>query len=319
MNNLVSVLVSAYNHENYVQETIKSIINQTYQNIELIILDDGSKDKTWDKICEMKEVCEKRFVRVYFDTKENEGICKTLNNLVSLANGEFVYIIASDDLAKPQAIEKQIEFLSNNPDYSLAVGNNEIIDSDGKVCYWDKKRNIVYDEKEARSKTLVDYLKRHNNFFNDKEFGRYSTIFRGNYIPNGYLIRKSIYGIIGNYPDGLFVEDWWFMLQLSKYSKMKYIDEILFSYRWHNSNNITNHEKMKILSDNTLSLEIDIQKNIDRSAVFQDVIDTIDNGVLYKKQGIPFIFEIVTIKKGMFKVKTIKLFNISIFTFNEEY
>ena len=54
MNSLVSVLIPAYNHEKYVQEAIKSIINQNYENIELFVLDDGSKDNTWQKILEMK-------------------------------------------------------------------------------------------------------------------------------------------------------------------------------------------------------------------------------------------------------------------------
>ena len=61
---LVSVIIPAYNHEKYVQETIKSIINQTYQNIELIVIDDGSKDSTWQKILEMKDKCGRRFEKV---------------------------------------------------------------------------------------------------------------------------------------------------------------------------------------------------------------------------------------------------------------
>ena len=142
---LVSVLIPAYNHENYVQETINSIINQTYQNIELIIIDDGSKDSTWQKIQELQVECEKRFVRVVFETKQNEGSCKTLNKLLSLAQGEFVYIIASDDLAKPNAIEKEVEFLANNEDYALVVGDNEIIDSEGKRAYWENKIKRVYE------------------------------------------------------------------------------------------------------------------------------------------------------------------------------
>ena len=146
---LVSVLIPAYNHENYIQETIKSIINQTYQNIELLIVDDGSKDSTYQKMQEMKKECEKRFVSVHFETKENEGTCKTLNKLLSLVKGNYLYIIASDDMAKPNAIEKGINFIEKNPDYALCVGDNEIIDSENKVCFWDKDRNILYENKRA--------------------------------------------------------------------------------------------------------------------------------------------------------------------------
>lgn len=317
-NHLVSVLIPAYNHENYVQETIKSIIDQTYQNIELIIVDDGSQDNTWEKIQGMKPECEKRFVNIHFETKNNEGICSTLNNLVNLSKGEFVYIIASDDIAKPQAIEKEIDFLSKNPQYSFVVGDDEIIDKNGNICYWNERRECVYSLEQAKFKTFVEFLQVYSNFFNDKNFGKYSTIFRGNYIPNGYLIRKSIYKLIGSYPEGQYLEDWWFMLQLSKYSKMKFLDEILFSYRWHDSNTIKNSETMKIAADNTLKLEKEILKNIDRSIVSKNVIDIIDTNVLYKKQGIPFVFQIVSWKNALYKIKQIKLFNICIGEFKKE-
>ena len=128
---LVSVIIPVYNHEKYVQETIKSIINQTYKNIELLMLDDGSKDNSFAKTLELKEECEKRFVRVVMETKENEGTKATTNKLFELASGKYVYLIASDDLAKPNAIQKELEFLENNPDYVLAVGDDEVIDKNG--------------------------------------------------------------------------------------------------------------------------------------------------------------------------------------------
>jgi len=160
---LISVIIPTYNHENYVQETINSIINQTYQNIELVIIDDGSTDSTWQKIQEMKIECEKRFSKIYFETKTNEGIALTLNKLLAQTTGDYIYLIASDDLAKPNAIEKQVEFLEKNPEYSLVVGDNEIIDSKGVICYWDKNRNNVYDEKKANFKTFSEFLQKERN------------------------------------------------------------------------------------------------------------------------------------------------------------
>ena len=215
---LVSVLIPAYNHEKYVQETINSIINQTYQNIELIIIDDGSKDSTWQKILEMKEICQKRFVNVVFETKSNEGTCATFNRLLAKANGEYVYIIASDDTAMPTAIEKEVGFLMNNPDYALCVGDNAIMDSDSKICFWDKKRNIVYDKAKAKYGTFGEFLQKTQNLnFLKDYFGSYITIYPSNYIPNGYLIRKSIFDIIGNFTKEAPLEDYWLMLQISRY------------------------------------------------------------------------------------------------------
>ena len=74
---LVSVVISAYNHENYIQETINSIIAQTYEKIELIIIDDGSIDLTFEKILEMENVCKERFINIIFKKQKNQGIGTT--------------------------------------------------------------------------------------------------------------------------------------------------------------------------------------------------------------------------------------------------
>lgn len=67
---LISVLVPAYNHEQYIQETIRSVIGQSYKNIELIILDDGSSDKTLEKIKELESECNERFVRFEYSSQK---------------------------------------------------------------------------------------------------------------------------------------------------------------------------------------------------------------------------------------------------------
>ena len=253
---LVSVGIPAYNHEKYIQKTIRSIIAQTYQNIELIVIDDGSEDSTWQKIQELKQECEKRFVRIDFSTQENCGVCKTSNKIKAKAQGEFIYSIASDDLAKPQAIEKQLDFLLKNKDYALAVGDNEIIDSEGKRAYWDNERNLIYDENKAKHKTFGSSLRAGKYpISNPEQFGTYENLLRGNHIPNGSLIRKSVFDEIGDFTPEAPLEDYWSMLQISKRAKLKYIDEVLFSYRWHGKNTAAQTERMEKMTEKTLEYE----------------------------------------------------------------
>ncbi len=301
-NNLISVLIPSYNHENYVQGTIKSIINQTYENIELIVIDDGSKDDTYKKILELKEECEKRFKRVHFETKENEGTVATFNKLASLAKGEYIYFIASDDMiADVNALKMQAEFLDKNKKYCLVVGDNQFIDSNGQICYWDEKQNVVYSKNKAGYLTFGDSLKagRSDIDFNSSEFGKYYTFLKANYIPNGYLIRKSIFDLIPKFTNEAPLEDYFLHLQLSKYGKYKYIDKVLFSYRWHSANTIKNIEKMQSFTQKTLDYEYDVvQKNICASNVCKAVFETIKYGTLYKKLGVPFLFQIKKYKDG---------------------
>ncbi len=314
---LVSVIIPAYNHENYVQDTIKSIINQTYENIELIVLDDGSKDFTWQKIEEMREECKQRFVNVIFQTKKNEGTCKTLNTLVDLSKGDFIYIIASDDKAKSTAIEKEITFLKNNNDFALCVGDSEFIDSNGNICYWDAYRNVVYDKSLASYITRKDSLSHKVDFLND-EFGTYETLYRGNYIPNGYLIRKEIFNKIGYFTPDAPLEDYWLMLQISKYSKMKYLDEILFSYRWHNTNTIKDREKMHIYTMRTKLYEQNLLDELYKNKKLpQKITNIYKYGYFTKRRGIPYLFEIITNKKLVTKLKIIKLFNVTILKYEK--
>lgn len=315
---LVSVLIPAYNHEKYVQDAIKSVINQTYENIELIVADDGSKDLTWQKIQQMQEECDRRFVRVHIETKQNEGTCKTMNRLLSLASGEFICFLASDDMLKPTVIEKEIAFLSKNSDYSLCVGNNEFIDKDGKICYWDKHKNIVNSPTEADFQTFADYFsKRVKINFSTSKFGTYKSLYKENYVPNGAMIRKSIFEKIGNFTQEAPLEDWWLMLQIAKYSKMKFLNEILFSYRWHSANTAQQNDKMKDLCNKTIIYETKILDKLDinnlPSFTKKDIIQIKNNGICLSSIGIPFIIELNKYKKGTQKIRKLKLFNFSVF------
>lgn len=314
---LVSVLIPAYNHENYIQETIESIINQTYPNIELIILDDGSKDKTWEKITELKPKCENRFVKSHFETKQNEGTCITLNKLLKLSSGEFVYIIASDDLAKPQAIEEEVKFLQDNPDYALAVGDNEYVDSMGKQIFRTQKA-FTSNIKNAKYKTVKEFLssKLKIDFLSD-DFGSYKTLYKENYIPNGYLIRKNIFETIGNFTKNAPLEDFWLMLQISKYKKMKYIDEILFSYRIHDTNTIGNSTRMRELTTQTRNYEQKLLEKYLTNHKNDELLKIYNEGICYYQTGIPNILMLYKYQKINTRTLKVEIFNKTIYSKNK--
>jgi len=242
---LVSVIIPAYNHERYIQAALSSLLEQTYSNLELLIIDDGSSDATWLKINEMKEACEKRFSRVVMYTRPNKGLCETYNELLASAWGEYIFFVNSDDSAKAHAVETLCTFLRDNPDYAVAVGDNEIIDGDGRVVAWDEAKNSICGTDASCFATFGAWLKYKYPYinFNSDDFGSYENLLRDNHIPNGYIIRKDIFQKTGLYTNAAPAEDWYIFLQIAKYGKIKYIDTILFSYRWHQANTIKNKNR----------------------------------------------------------------------------
>lgn len=114
----VSVLMPAYNVEKYIYDAIDSILNQTYKDIELIIVDDGSTDKTVDIIRSFND----RRIKLYKNEK-NMGLPYTRNRLLELANGEYIAIMDSDDISHKKRIEKQVKFLKKNNNIDV-VGTN---------------------------------------------------------------------------------------------------------------------------------------------------------------------------------------------------
>lgn len=92
MQPLVSIVIPCYNHENYIEDSIQSIIDQTYPSIELII-DDGSKDQSVEKNSSHATACEYVF-DMYFNTRPNKGLCATLNEALALCKGKYVSLIA---------------------------------------------------------------------------------------------------------------------------------------------------------------------------------------------------------------------------------
>lgn len=125
---LVSIICPAYNHESFIERTIQSILNQTYRNYEIIIVDDYSTDNTF--------VVAKRYADINIKCIQNDynmGLSRTLNKGIDFSSGEIICILATDDELKPEHIEKCVSFFVNNNNVGAVYSNLEIIDENDMV------------------------------------------------------------------------------------------------------------------------------------------------------------------------------------------
>lgn len=130
----VSILICTYNCEQYIENTLQTIFNQTYKNWELLILDNNSQDNT-KKI--LKKHKKNKKIKLFF-SKNNKGAYAGLNYLLDKAKGKYIAIQDHDDLWHPQKLEKQIEFLSKNKKY-VGCGTEMI-----EFYEFNKKYNLFY-------------------------------------------------------------------------------------------------------------------------------------------------------------------------------
>ena len=119
---LVSVLMPAYNSELYIAEAIQSILNQTYRNIELIIFDDGSSDKTRQVI---QGFTDPRIIKVLSD--QNYGVVRARNEMIDRTTGKYIALMDADDIADPTRLEKQVSVLETGK-YDLCGSAQWVLD-----------------------------------------------------------------------------------------------------------------------------------------------------------------------------------------------
>lgn len=219
-NSLVSVVIPCYNHEQFIQDSIQSVINQTYENIELIIIDDGSKDDSVLKIREMIESCEERFVRFEFRNRANIGLSATLNEALEWCQGKYFSPLASDDQMLNSKTAIQVSFLEKNIKIPALSAGVKLVDEDNK------KIRKCEDE---------------NKFYTFKEI-----IMHEHYLPAPtQMIRTDILRKVGGYNSDLLIEDWYMWLKLSINGEIYYMSNILCLYRIHSSNTSKNLVKMQ--------------------------------------------------------------------------
>lgn len=125
---LISFIIPTYNSAKYLRRSLESCFNQTYPNIEVILIDDGSSDNTIDVVSEFANLINFR----YFKNEQNEGIIYSLNRGISLARGEYIVRMDADDISLPRRIEEQVEFLLKNPSIDILGTDVVFIDQNDR-------------------------------------------------------------------------------------------------------------------------------------------------------------------------------------------
>lgn len=219
-NPLVSIVVPCYNHESYIQDCITSIINQDYADIELIVIDDGSSDKSVEKIQSMIPACQKRFVRFEFRHRKNLGLSSTLNEGLEWCEGEYYFSTASDDVLLDKKTSLLVNVMQKDKRIVGAFGSMLLIDDANK----DIGQALVLEGIHTFNDIIM----------NESVPGAPASFFR----------RSSILNL-GGYPKNIKMEDWYMWLKLTENGDLlRSVRSPVVKYRLHNTNTAKNYRLM---------------------------------------------------------------------------
>ncbi len=214
----VSVLMPVYKTNTlYLKEAIESILSQTFEDFEFLILDDCPEDKNCEEI--IKRYPDKRIK--YFRNDENLGISHTRNKLLDMAQGKYLAIMDHDDISLPERFEKEIKFLDANPDYGVC-GCQHTLMSDNSIV----KRPVTdFEIKQMLSSSLCCPL--HHP----------CTMIRRSVMVDNDIRYEDIFTP---------AEDYSLWLRLAKVTKLYNLPDVLFHYRNFNNTTSENLEKIQV-------------------------------------------------------------------------
>lgn len=220
---LVSVIIASYNHGPYIEASIRSVLEQSYPHIELLVVDDGSKDDSVERIGKLQE-------RYDFDfrVQTNQGLARTLNDCIARAKGELIAPFGSDDIMLPERIALQVAYLQDKPEVGICAGNIEQIDGRGNPLV---KRN------RERPFRRLDF----EGMFNSDQAGPPAPTL---------LFRREALEKVGGFDPEIKLEDLLIELKIARAGYfIDVLGEVLAKYRVHDTNTYKNR---RFMIDNVL-------------------------------------------------------------------
>ena len=243
---LVSVVIPTYNRTHFLKETLNSIVGQTYSNIEIIVVDDGTPDDENEKLC--SEYSNLTYIKI-----DNSGGPASPRNIgISNSKGKYIAFVDDDDLWLPEKIEIQVNILENNEDFDLVHCSCYVIDENG----------IKTGEIIGKPGNPID---KHGDVL-VRMIGNWTIM-----MPTP-LIRKNLVSKVGvfneNIPPALEDVEYW--SRCAFHTKFYYIDEPLANYRKHSNNISTSKKKYinlplylyEVINQNKNSISIQVYKKL---------------------------------------------------------
>ena len=256
---LVSVVLPVYNGEKHIEKSIKSVLSQTYSNLELIIVNDGSTDKSLEIAREYAQKDE----RIWIINQRNKKLPSALSAGFRKSKGQFLTWISADNVMLPDCIKILVENLNRKPDVAMVYGNMRLINKKGR-----RKRGHFWFEKPLFSGNVC---------FPDN--AQCINTYANNTIGAAFMYRRSAAFILGNYSKyKTTFEDYDYWMRLNSLLKIEHIDEKepIYLYRIH-KDSLTAHDRELGITKNRYKLMVydDFRRDFYMSALVW-VIETED-------------------------------------------
>lgn len=210
----VTIVIPTYNQEKFIRQCLNSALNQSYKNFDVWVVNDGSTDKTSEIVHEYKN-------RIKIFSKPNGGTSSCWNHILKLIDADYVVGLDSDDELNFFTLEKIVELAINDLDFDVIYSNYEFIDYKGTT--------IKVVSNPEPTDPLNQLIALHNRLGQPN-----------NFVPFGHVRfykTKSLLAIGGYDENYLYAEDYELLLRMAKNNyKFVRIPEVLYGYRWHNTN-----------------------------------------------------------------------------------
>ena len=211
----VTVVCSCYNHSGFVIESIQSVLNQSYKNIQLIVVDDFSTD---DSVAVIENFIANFSEIIFVKNTSNFGLTKSVNQAMKLARGDFFIDLAADDILLPNCIETQLKAFQTSQLTNLAIvyGNAELISEKGTHLSY-------YFDVDAQNK-IIETIPTGNI---------YAAVIGSKTIicSVSSMVKKSVFDALNGYDENLSYEDFDFWIRVSRSYNIDYIDAIVMQKR----------------------------------------------------------------------------------------